>query len=342
MKYKLPIILLPALLFSCNVNLSTDTSPKGDFELFFEYLENDYSYRSYHPFSMEELRDKYLSRIETSNTKETLAEILLSITINDLKDPHVGIDSSEPYRLAHIVEKAPVILEKKFPLFLEIDVFRHTPYYTYGVTRADPKIGYLYIRDFNSDVGGSSSLEIDRGVKEIDSILAQLTGKEITSMIVDIRSEAGGTNYIPKYIARRFIDKEAVYMIEDYPVSKSFKRKKWRIKPSGGEGFRKGRIALLSNGLTASGGEMFLLAMLQRDNLVHIGSRSAGAAGNIADKDLSNGWNITITNSRTMFPDGRQYFKTGIKPAVIVKNNSTYGETTFNDQLIEKAVEILN
>jgi len=167
-----------------------------------------------------------------------------------------------------------------------------------------------------------------------------LNKKKITAIIIDIRSEAGGTNYVPLYIAQRFIDKTAVYMIEYYPEEKSFIKREWEIEPAG-TGFRTGKIALLSNGQTASGGEMFLLAMLQRDNLIHIGSTSAGAAGNIVEKDLSNGWNFTMTNSRTEFPNGKQYFKVGITPSIIVKNDDNYGITHDNDKLIDRAIEEL-
>ena len=139
---------------------------------------------------------------------------------------------------------------------------------------------------------------------------------------------------------QRFIDKTANYMIEYYPEGESFIKKEWTIEPNG-TGFRTGKIALLSNGLTASGGEMFLLAMLQRENLIHIGSNSAGASGNIVTKDLSNGWNFTLTNSRTEYPNGKQYFKVGITPTITVKNDSSYGFSNSNDKLIAKALEEL-
>ena len=86
---------------------------------------------------------------------------------------------------------------------------------------------------------------------------------------------------------------------------------------------------------------MFLLAMLQRENLIHIGSNSAGASGNIATKDLSNGWNFTLTNSRTEYPNGKQYFKVGITPTITVKNDSSYKFSNSNDKLIAKALEEL-
>lgn len=333
-------ILLQIIIFSsCDKELMVDTSAKADFDLFFEYLENDYAYRDAYPFSMEHLKQKYLQQIEASNTHITLATVLVNIE-NELKDPHLYFNEDDIYNLSNVPKYTFDSLEEKIPLFNEVTIDEDTPYYTYGTISLNPNIGYIYIRAFNDGIGGTDSLDIEDGVQEIDNIIQELNNKGITSMIVDMRSSAGGSNYVPRYIAQRFIDKTATYMTEYYPEGKSFIKKEWKIQPEG-TGFRSGKIALLSNGQTASGGEMFLLGMLQRDNVIHIGSNSVGAAGNIVDKDLSNGWNFTLTNSKTEYPNGKQYFKVGITPSIIIKNSTDYGTTNFNDKLIEKAIEEL-
>ncbi len=338
-KYNI-ILLLSIISFSCDKDLMVDTSAKADFDLFFEYLENDYAYRDYHSFTMAELKQMYVSQIENSNDQVTLATILLNIQRNELNDPHVYLNSSEPYNLVSVPTVNPLDLDMMNPLFHEITVKKSSNFYLSGTITSTPTIGYLYIRAFNSDFGGTSSLGVQNGIKEIDNILQDLLDNDITSMIVDMRSFAGGTSYIPRYIAQRFIDKTTPYMIEHYPEGSAFIEKEWIIEPAG-TGFRTGKIALLSNGSTASGGEMFVLAMLKRDNVIHIGSNSAGASGNIVAKDLSNGWNFILTNSRTEFPDGTQYFKVGITPSIIIKNDSDYGQTYFNDKVMEKAIQEL-
>jgi len=338
MKY-LGILLLTIILISCDRDFTVETSPTSDFNLFFKYLKNDYAYRDAYSFTMEELRQKYLPEIKASDTQKTLATLLISI-INELKDPHLYFDDDSVYRLSQVTEYKYDNLEKIIPVFSEINIIRNTSYYVYGTIKSKPNVGYIYIRAFNDNIGGTDSLGIKDGVKKINDIIKELNNKEVTKMIIDIRSDAGGSNYVPRYIAQRFIDKTAIYMIEQYPEGSSFIRKEWIVEPAG-TGFRTGKIALLSNGQTASGGEMFLLAMLQRDNIVHIGSTSAGAAGNIVTKDLSNGWDFTMTNSKTEFPDGKQYFKVGITPSIVVKNDNSYGYTQVNDKLIEKALDEL-
>lgn len=332
-------LILMILSISCEKDYVVETSPIDDFELFFEYLEKDYAYREAHPFSMLELKQKYFPQIKKSNTQATLATVLVSIQ-NELKDPHVYFKENTVYNLSSVAEYRNYFLESQIPIFSQIDVINTTPYYRYGMVKSNPTIGYIYINTFNEAIGGSNSLIIEEGVREIDTIIEQLKNKGIVSLIVDMRSYAGGSNYVPRFIAQRFINKTATYMTEYYPKGKSFVKKEWTIEEDG-IGFRSGKIALLSNGITASGGEIFLLAMLQRDNLIHIGTNSVGAAGNITDKDLSNGWNFSLTNSRTEYPNGKQYFKVGITPAILVKNDEEYGYRIFVDRLIEKAIEEL-
>ena len=69
------------------------------------------------------------------------------------------------------------------------------------------------------------------------------------------------------------------------------------------------RIFLLTNNITCSGGEIFSLAMKQRENLVHIGSQTKGCTGAIVTRDLLNGWNFLIPSSKTTTADGTDYFK---------------------------------
>ena len=336
-RYKYWILIWGVLYFSaCDKDFEVDYSVQADYNLLFEYLKNDYAYRDYHHQSMEALRLKYLPLIEANPTEGTLADVILKLRWEDLQDPHFypNLDLS-PYSS---ISKPASTLETIKPLFHEINIIQSNHFYTYGTVNSDSTIGYIYVNAFNSKVGGSSSLGVEDGVSEINAILQIFETKGIHALIVDIRSYAGGSNYVPRYIAQRFSNKEAIYMNEYYPVGTGFQKKEWMVKPQGTIGFRTGKVALLSNGRTCSGGEMFVLAMLQRDNLVHIGSRSLGCTGNITHKDLSNGWGITMTNSRTEHPDGTSYFKVGITPNIIIENDSTYGDSSFEDQLIKQAL----
>jgi len=331
------LVFIGIFFISCGRDFSVDISPLGDYNLFFEYLKNDYACRDEHSFTMEELKQKYLPEIKADDTEENLARILQEICLNELKDPHVYMLLPHPFSEIHVEVKSPLKLDYSIPLCNEIEILDETEFYIYGLVKESKEIGYIYIKNFISELGGESSLGIEGGVKKIDEMIGILIQKGVNSMILDMRSNAGGTSYIPRYIAQRFVNEPAHYMTEYYPEGNGFIKKEWTITPSG-KGFRTQKIALLSNGLTGSGGEMFLLALFNRKNLIHIGSRTIGAPGNIVEKDLSNGWNFIISNSRTEYPNGKQYYKIGIIPEIIVENDSTYGVTSFDDKVIERAI----
>ena len=335
--------LFLTILIACTEDLQVDTSPQSDFELLFQYLKKDYAYRDYHPFTMEVLRQKYLGQIRANPTSKTLADIFLNITLNELKDPHVYfVETPEVRQLSAVEEENPPALDESIPFFSEIDLTKTDHFYSYGTVKNKPQIGYIYIQDFNFEIGGTASLGIEAGAKAITNILAEFKSKSVESVIVDIRSAAGGSSFVPRFIAAHFIAARSLYMVEEYPVGEGFRRQEWFVEPNGAAGFRTGKVVLISNGLTCSGGEMFVLAMLQRENLIHVGSRSRGCTGNIVDKDFANGWNLRITNSRTEHPDGTQYFKVGISPAIVVENDSSYGVTTFEDKVLARAVAELD
>lgn len=337
--------LLFLLFLECSKQPTESESIISDYKLVFDYLKSDYGYRDelFKGQSLDAIYKKYLPRIEKTPTKIELAKILLTIEHQELQDPHVYFSGTEkPRNLVEEFEVKSYVKEGAdlfYPKLEAINIIKKDDFYTYGTVKTNPEIGYLYIRSFNRKTGGDSALGIPKGIDAVENYLKDLKDKGVKKMIVDIRSGAGGSSYVPLWIAKRFANKKAVYMIAEYDTVDGFKEEKWYVEPEGKEGFRKGKIALLTNGNTCSGGEMFVLAMLQRDNLVHMGSETEGCAGNIVDRDLANGWNLRMTNGKTAKADGSLYWKVGLIPKTefIVKNTSNEGE----DKVIKKAIQEL-
>jgi hypothetical protein len=343
------LLILIFTLFGCSksiFDISNDT-PIKNYNLLFEYLNNDYAYKDEHPFSMNELKARYLPEITKNPTYEKLADIIIKIE-NDLLDPHFQppyetYSFSENRSPNYILKRIKAERDEKRPCFEEINILKKNEFFTYGTVKNHPTIGYIFILELSDKFGGSGRLEGNKWKEEIEPILQKLNNRNVSKIIVDIRSSAGGSNYNPLYIANRFADKTAPYMIEENEITNGeYEKITYNVKPEGIHHFREGKIALLSNFNTGSGGEMFILAMLKRDNLVHIGTPSSGCAGSIVERDLFNGWNFILTSSKTYSANGDVYFKKGIRPQIIVKNDESYGVTTFSDKLIERAIVELN
>ncbi|MEL7121795.1 MAG: S41 family peptidase [Bacteroidota bacterium] len=317
-----------------------------NYNLLFDYLSTDYAYRDDAAISIDELYDEYIQRIIQNPSEQTFANVLLDIE-QDLSDPHFQ-PPAEAYQLTgrNQIDYSLLRLESErdakgiYPI--EVDFIGDGIYFAYGIVISNPKIGYLRINNLSSSIGGTGRLQGNPWREQIEDILRRLKNRGVNRMIIDVRSSAGGSNYNGLYIANRFINKEAVYMLERY-LLKNGKTQDftYSVKPEGNINFRTGKVALLTNNLTCSGGELFTLAMLQRDNLVHIGTPTRGCAGSVVTRDLPNGWNFTITSSQTFFPDGKSYFRVGIRPQIIARNDESYGFTTIEDSVVKRAIKEL-
>lgn len=331
-----------AILAGCEW-ISVDNSAEGNYLLLFEYLSLDYAYKNEHDFTMEELKNRYIDELRSNPTEKKLAEIVVEIE-KDLADPHFQAPDSV-YELAdrdaldYSLLKSESERDNAIPLYKdEIGLISENNYFAYGTVKSSPTIGYVYIKNLSESDGGIDRLGGSSWREEIEEILAELNGKGVETMIVDIRSRAGGSSSNPRYIANRFVNASSVYMIEEYEKDQNnYDSQSFSVEPEGSASFREGKIALLTNNLTCSGGEMLVLALLQRANVVHIGTPTNGCSGSIVDRDLYNGWKFRITASRTFRADGSSYFKTGIAPEITVKNNADY-LVSRKDLVIERAI----
>lgn len=321
-------------------------SVQENYDLFFEYMKKDYAYKDEHSFTMDFLYGKYLSQIERSPTDETLANIISDVE-NELLDPHF-YPSDEIYKFSsrqrpdYSVQKPVEIRDYKAPLFEEVELIKEGEFFSYGTIKTDASIGYVYIHRLNAGLGGTN-FGVNDWKQEIETIIEVLLIKNVTKMIVDIRSSAGGSNFNAAFIANRFANNSKPYLVETWEASKgTVGVSSFNVQQEGTHHFRTGKIALLTNNITCSGGEIFSLAMKQRENLIHIGSQTKGCTGAIVTRDLLNGWNFLIPSSQTNMVDGTKYFKTGFAPDVLVLNEETYGVSTTNDKVIERAVIELN
>lgn len=328
-------VLFFIFCFSCSSSkMAIHKNAMDDYNLLFEYLNKDYAYKDGHSFTMDELKLKYYNELKSNPTKEKLVEILIKIE-HDLKDPHFQVPFSSMESSSKYI---PNEQDDIFPLFEEIDIVSNNNFFLHGTLKANPSIGYIYIRNLSDELGGTGRLKGNQWKKEIEIIIKGFNDKNINKLIVDIRSLAGGSNFNALYIANRFANNSSPYMIEQIETDNGQNKElTYTVTPKGKHHFREGKIVLLSNNLTCSGGEMFLLAMRKRKNLIHIGTPSYGCSGAIIQRDLYNGWNLTITSSKTFFPDYTSYFKKGIRPQIIVKNDESYA-TNKQDKLIKHAV----
>ena len=74
---------------------------------------------------------------------------------------------------------------------------------------------------------------------------------------------------------------------------------------------------LLISDMTVSAGETFVLGMMGRaPQPTRIGTTTQGVFADTLDRELPNGWTISLGNERYLSPDGRSYEGPGIPPTI--------------------------
>lgn len=103
----------------------------------------------------------------------------------------------------------------------------------------------------------------------------------------------------------------------------------------------KGKLIVLVNQTTQSQAEYTSMAFRAGDNTTVVGSKTAGADGNISTIYLPGGLLTNISGIGVLYPDGTETQRVGIVPDVEVKP-TIEGIKNGIDEILEKAIEMIN
>lgn len=106
------------------------------------------------------------------------------------------------------------------------------------------------------------------------------------------------------------------------------------------ENFYKGKVILLVNEETQSTSEFHAMAFQAGDNVITIGSQTAGADGNVANIPLPGSYSTFISGVGIYYPDGTETQRVGIKIDLKVKP-TIEGIKKGKDEVLEKAIKLL-
>lgn len=107
------------------------------------------------------------------------------------------------------------------------------------------------------------------------------------------------------------------------------------------KGYYKGKVMILVNETTQSQAEYTAMALRVAPNAKVIGSTTAGADGNMSYFLLPGGITTAFSGIGVYYPDGKETQRIGIVPDIVV-NPTINGVKQNRDELIEKAVELIN
>src|SRR5476649_2279459 len=229
-----------------------------------------------------------------------------------LQDLHVSISPAgviAPHLLSRAdtasVYYSPTLVFRKY-----VPTGQYAPggHIRYGMTTSGA--GYVAISDF-----GGANWETD-----MDIALAQLS--QASSIVVDVRSNGGGTYALAAALAGRFADRAHTFGYvrrRNGPSHSDFTDYAAEIvEPAGPVQFH-GPVIVLSNRRSYSTAENFVLAMRTLPSVTVVSDTTGGASGAPIVRELSNGWTYQLSEWIEYTPDRRPYEGVGLAPDIVVR-----------------------
>lgn len=189
-------------------------------------------------------------------------------------------------------------------------------------------------------------------VKEFMNVFERIAWPTVKGVMLDIRFNPGGDDtfafpIIGCFIAdpvKSFLWKSPKYV----PAKKSWGYEpEWEQGPCGPEfiqpraGYRYlGPLVILTGPATFSTAEDFIIPFDFSNRAVLVGETTAGSTGNPLRVQLPGGGNFRVVTLRTIYPDGREWVGTGIKPHVEI-HPSRQDIYKGNDPVLLKGIEVL-
>ncbi len=332
-RYLLLLWIMLFLLSGCIREEDVDNTPQGNFEALWKIIDEHYCFFEYKQIDWDAIHDQYSPLITSDTSNEGLFE-LLGAMLNELKDGHVNLVSAQnvSYYDAWYQDYPRNFREdivEDYYLGKASSDYRTAAGIKYKIL--DDNIGYMRYESF-SDAVGNGNLD------EILSYLAVCNG-----LIIDVRSNGGGTITNSDRIAARFTNEKVLtgYIChktgtghndfsDPYPIY---------LEPNEGVRWQKSTV-VLTNRRSYSATNDFVNQMSCLPNVTIMGDKTGGGSGLPFTSELPNGWSVRFSAS-PLFDVNMEHLEWGIDPDIKVDMDDADALNNI-DTIIEAARAYLN
>lgn len=295
-------------------------------------VDQYYSYFDVSGIDWDSIGSEYLPLVTASTSDNELFNVL-SAMLSKLRDGHATLDSpSRHYGYDGWYANYPRNYE---PGFISAYLAQPRGIATGGAVSwgtLPAGVGYLRISTFaQSGIG-----------EGVDTALASL-GASMRGLVLDIRSNGGGSDTQSEAAAARFTAERVMYRTvryKDGPAHDAFgpKEEDW-LEPAGRHRYL-GPVAVLTNRGVYSAAEDFLLAMRVLPRVTTVGDTTGGGSGNPIPRELPNGWVVHVPRWRVWAADGTFFEGVGLAPDVDVQLTDA-DWAKGRDTILERAFQIV-
>jgi len=311
--------------------------PINNFELLWNDFNEHYALFEVRGLDWNSMYETYRPMITSTTTDGELWSIFTNMLaylddshtyIYNRKDEIAYVSGSEDDETI-IAEFSKDLLRDKY--IENVESFEEYPleFYFDGKVK-DKNIGYMYL-------GG-----IGFNKKEVDEVLNNIAA--FPALIIDLRHNQGGDDYIAADLANRFADEVKLsHTVEEKngPGPNDFGEQiMYKTKPSDRVRYDK-PIVILTDAFTVSAAEVFLLYTKQITDITQIGTYTSGDFSDISmERFLPNGWSYQFSIMKFLTPEGISLDGLGHEPNVFINNEASDIEND-NDLVLEAAIDFI-
>ena len=305
--------------------------PEHSFEVLWRTFDHNYGLFGAKRIDWQALYRIYRPRVGPETTDDELFDLMSSL-LGHLNDNHVTLTSADRGFQSGILGAMTMedfSLELVKEKYLKGTATQAGEIFHYGWL--GDSIGYLHFRAF----------EGRRSVEAIDRIVRQL--KDARGVIIDVRGNDGGDDWVGQLIAGRFADRKRLYMTSrerNGPGHDDFTPPKyWYVEPAGPLRYT-GPVILLTHRFSISAAEKFALALRQLPHVTVVGDTTSGVVADVYPDLLPNGWRFRVSYKHFLDADGFCWEGVGI-PADIRQVNTPEDLAQGRDRVLELAITLL-
>ncbi len=318
------------------------SKPEKNFEQFWKIFNQHYTSFELRGVDWQQQYETYRPKVTPNTSNKELFTVFTEM-VRPLRDGHVTLSSNNDYFSSgdgtlyvdrefrgNGIDQIFKLSEKTLKQAGFGKVKKRGSLFRYAKSG---NLGYLRVRELEG--------ESDKDVrKQLDKILKDF--KDLSGVIIDIRSNPGGEDKTAFAIANRFADSRrlAHTKITQKSPGQFSDPKEFYLEPYK-KGTFDGPVVLLTNDASASAADVMALIMKQIPNVTIVGDRTEGIFSDMMNASLPNGWDITLSNQRYFSPQGINYEVVGV-PVDIELKNTAADLKSESDPVINKALELLS
>jgi len=353
---------LPTLCQTAKDNTSDD--PSTVFDAFWHTFNEHYAFFDIRQMDWLAQYQIYSPQINNNTSEEELFNLMLAM-VKPLNDAHTRL-GNDIHDESALTTQVPLIAEfesqEQFPTLGEFinhlsTSFNQTITSYLGESQKfagnnkfnwgelNDAIGYIGIADMagfggetSSNFGSTTDTERVEIVNAIlDTIFTDLHDK--THIVLDLRNNGGGSDAVAAAIAARFFDKNTLGFSKKARTEEGFTPVQDVYLTAVEQHYFLGPLIILTSSFSASATENFLLAMLERENHIRIGQKTAGVHSDTLVKLLPNGWMFSLSNEVFIAPSGESYEGIGIAPDIEMETFTLATSQSDSDALLDYIIE---